>query len=95
MTCYLTDTLDPAELERGFNEGVFTAAKLYPANATTNSSHGVTSTDAIMPVLERMEKLGMPLLVHGEVTHPDIDILTGKHALLKRSWSRCVSACPA
>ena len=74
MTCYLTDTLDPAELERGFSEGVFTAAKLYPANATTNSSHGVTSTDAIMPVLERMEKLGMPLLVHGEATHPDIDI---------------------
>ena len=74
MTCYLTDSLDPAELERGFKEGVFTAAKLYPANATTNSSHGVTSTDAIMPVLERMEKLGMPLLVHGEVTHADIDI---------------------
>lgn len=53
---------------------MFTAAKLYPANATTNSSHGVTSTDAIMPVLERMEKLGMPLLVHGEVTHAEIDI---------------------
>ena len=63
MTCYLTDTLDPNEVERGFNEGVFTAAKLYPANATTNSSHGVTSIDAIMPVL-----------VHGEVTHADIDI---------------------
>ncbi|MBY1055242.1 dihydroorotase [Citrobacter europaeus] len=74
MTCYLTDTLDPNELERGFNEGVFTAAKLYPANATTNSTHGVTSIDAIMPVLELMEKLGMPLLVHGEVTHADIDI---------------------
>lgn len=74
MTCYLTDTLDPNEIERGFNEGVFTAAKLYPANATTNSSHGVTSTDAIMPVLERMEKLGMPLLVHGEVTDAEIDI---------------------
>ena len=74
MTCYLTDSLDPNELERGFNEGVFTAAKLYPANATTNSSHGVTSVDAIMPVLERMEKIGMPLLVHGEVTHADIDI---------------------
>ncbi|ASV54960.1 Dihydroorotase [Lelliottia jeotgali] len=74
MTCYLTDSLDPNEVERGFKEGVFTAAKLYPANATTNSSHGVTSTDAIMPVLERMEKLGMPLLIHGEVTHPDIDI---------------------
>ncbi|EPV2497180.1 dihydroorotase [Enterobacter cloacae] len=74
MTCYLTDTLDPNEVERGFNEGVFTAAKLYPANATTNSSLGVTSIDAIMPVLERMQKLGMPLLVHGEVTHADIDI---------------------
>lgn len=74
MTCYLTDTLDPAELERGARQGVFTAAKLYPANATTNSSHGVTSIDAIMPVLERMEKIGMPLLVHGEVTHPDVDI---------------------
>ncbi len=74
MTCYLTDTLDANELEHGFNEGVFTAAKLYPANATTNSSHGVTSIDAIMLVLERMEKIGMPLLVHGEVTHADIDI---------------------
>ncbi|WP_058913950.1 dihydroorotase [Entomohabitans teleogrylli] len=74
MTCYLTDSLDADELERGFREEVFTAAKLYPANATTNSSHGVTSTDAIMPVLERMEKLGMPLLVHGEVTHADVDI---------------------
>lgn len=74
MTCYLTDSLEPDEVERGFNEGVFTAAKLYPANATTNSSHGVTSIDAIMPVLERMQKLGMPLLVHGEVTHAEIDI---------------------
>ena len=94
MTCYLTDTLDPAELERGFNEGVFTAAKLYPANATTNSSHGVTSTDAIMPVLERMEKLGMSLLVHGEVTILISIFLTGKRDLSKRSWSRCASACP-
>lgn len=74
MTCYLTDSLDPNEVERGFKEGVFTAAKLYPANATTNSSHGVTSIDAIMPVLERMQTLGMPLLVHGEVTHAEIDI---------------------
>ncbi|MDF2778203.1 MAG: pyrC [Enterobacteriaceae bacterium] len=74
MTCYLTDSLDPNEVERGFREGVFTAAKLYPANATTNSSHGVTSIDAIMPVLERIQMLGMPLLVHGEVTHAEIDI---------------------
>ncbi len=74
MTCYLTDTLDPDELERGFNQQVFTAAKLYPANATTNSSHGVSNIDAISPVLARMEKIGMPLLVHGEVTQSDIDI---------------------
>lgn len=74
MTCYLTDSLNPDELERGFNAGVFIAAKLYPANATTNSSHGVTRIDTIMPVLERMEKLGMPLLVHGEVTDAEIDI---------------------
>ncbi|MBS0847663.1 dihydroorotase [Citrobacter sp. JGM124] len=74
MTCYLTDTLEPDVLEQGFRQGVFTAAKLYPANATTNSSHGVTSTAAIMPVLERMQKIGMPLLIHGEVTHADIDI---------------------
>lgn len=56
MTCYLTDSLDPNELERGFNEGVFTAAKLYPANATANSSHGVTSVDAIMPYLSAWKK---------------------------------------
>lgn len=74
MTCYLTDTLDPRELIKGFEKGVFTAAKLYPANATTNSSHGVTDIHAIYPLLEQMQKLGMPLLVHGEVTDPEIDI---------------------
>lgn len=94
MTCYLTDTLDPTELERGFREGVFTAAKLYPANATTNSSHGVTSIDAIMPVLERMEKLGMPLLVHGEVTHADIDIFDREARFIETVMEPCASACP-
>lgn len=74
MTCYLTDSLDPDELSRGFEQGVFTAAKLYPANATTNSSHGVTNVKGIYPVLERMQKIGMPLLIHGEVTHQDVDI---------------------
>lgn len=74
MTCYLTDGLDPDVLEQGFHQGVFTAAKLYPAHATTNSSHGVTDIAAIMPVLERMQKIGMPLLVHGEVTQAEIDI---------------------
>ena len=74
MTCYLTDSADPAEIERGFREGVFTACKLYPANATTNSAHGVSDIRNIYPVLEMMSRNGMPLLVHGEVTHADIDI---------------------
>jgi len=74
MVCYLTDTIDADEVARGFNEGVFTACKLYPANATTNSAHGVTDIKNIYPVLEAMQKIGMPLLVHGEVTHQDVDI---------------------
>lgn len=74
LTCYLTNSLDPDEISQGFEQGVFTAAKLYPANATTNSQHGVSDVKAIYPVLERMQKIGMPLLIHGEVTHSDVDI---------------------
>ncbi|QDY41611.1 dihydroorotase [Candidatus Pantoea soli] len=74
MTCYLTDSLDPEEVARGYRDGIFTAAKLYPAHATTNSSHGVTSIAAIAPVLERMQQIGMPMLVHGEVTDAHVDI---------------------
>ncbi len=74
MTCYLTDSLDAAEVEKGFSAGVFTAAKLYPAHATTNSSQGVTHIATIATVLERMQKIGMPLLIHGEVTDSHIDI---------------------
>jgi dihydroorotase len=74
MTCYLTDTTDPEEVSVGVREGVFTAVKLYPARATTNSSFGVTDYGQIAPVLERMAGLGMPLLIHGEVTDPEIDV---------------------
>jgi dihydroorotase len=74
MTCYLTDHTDPQDLISGFKSGVFTAAKLYPAHATTNSAHGVTSVDHIMPVLEAMAEAGMPLLTHGEVTRAEVDI---------------------
>ncbi|CNJ76275.1 dihydroorotase [Yersinia mollaretii] len=74
MTCYLTDTLDINELTAGFEQGVFTAAKLYPANATTNSNHGVSDIPAIYPLFERMQKIGMPLLIHGEVTDAAVDI---------------------
>ena len=62
MTCYLTDQVDPDELARGHAEGVWTAAKLYPAGATTNSAQGVTDIRNIYPALERMQDIGMPLL---------------------------------
>ncbi|WP_145493904.1 dihydroorotase [Yersinia aleksiciae] len=74
MTCYLTDSLDVNELTAGFEQGVFTAAKLYPANATTNSNQGVSDIPAIYPLFEQMQKIGMPLLIHGEVTDAAVDI---------------------
>jgi dihydroorotase len=74
MTCYLTDTTSPDDIARGYAEGIWVAAKLYPAGATTNAHHGVTSIAGIAPVLERMERIGMKLLVHGEATDPAVDI---------------------
>lgn len=74
MTAYLTDDIDPAEITRGFESGAWTAAKMYPANATTNSSSGVTDVRNIEAVLARMEEIDMPLLIHGEVTDHTVDI---------------------
>jgi len=84
MTCYLTDASDPAEIARGFKEAVFAAVKLYPAHATTHSAHGVTDVDNVMAVLERMAALGMPLLVHGEVTDPAVDIFDREAVFIER-----------
>lgn len=84
MTCYLTDRTDPDDLARGAAEGIFTAAKLYPAGATTNSAQGVTDLAHIRPVLARMERIGLPLLVHGEVTDPDVDIFDREAVFLER-----------
>ena len=94
MTCYLTDGTDPDELARGHESGVFTAAKLYPANATTNSAHGVTDIRNIMPVLQRMEKTGMPLLVHGEVTDPEVDIFDREAVFIERVLGPLVRELP-
>ena len=74
MTAYLTDNIDAREIEAGFTQRILTACKLYPANATTNSAHGVTSVARIAEVLETMQRLDMPLLIHGEVTSPDVDV---------------------
>ena len=84
MTAYLTDSIDPQEIERGYGEGVFTAAKLYPAGATTNSDSGVTAIAWIEPVLAVMERIGMPLLIHGEVTDGDIDIFDREAVFIER-----------
>ncbi len=74
MTAYLTDTADADELAAGYSSGVFTAVKLYPANATTNSAFGLTDLRKVHGVLERLQSIGMPLLIHGEVTDPTVDI---------------------
>ena len=84
MTCYLTDSTDPQEIAGGYGEGVFTAVKLYPARATTNSALGVTDYDRISPVLERMAVLGMPLLIHGEVTDPEVDVFDREAVFIER-----------
>ena len=84
MTCYLTDDTSPDELEAGRREGVWVAAKLYPAHATTNSAHGVTDVRNIRGCLERMERIGMPLLVHGEVTDAEVDIFDREAVFLDR-----------
>ncbi len=84
MTAYLTDTIEAQELVTGHQKGVFTAAKLYPANATTNSAAGVSDVKKIYPVLEAMQKAGMPLLVHGEVVSDDIDIFDREAVFIDR-----------
>ena len=84
MTCYLTDTTDPEEVARGYEEGVFAAAKLYPAHATTNSAYGVTDLARISSVLERMSAIGTPLLIHGEVTDPEVDVFDREAVFIER-----------
>jgi dihydroorotase len=85
MTCYLTDATDPREVEDGFRRGVWVACKLYPAGATTNAAHGVRDLAALAPVLERMERIGMPVLIHGEATDPDVDIFDRESVFVEKS----------
>ena len=94
MTSYLTDGIDGAMLARGHAEGVFTAAKLYPAHATTGSAHGVTDVRNIYPALEAMQKAGMPLLIHGEVTDSAVDIFDREAVFIDRVLSGLVQDFP-
>lgn len=95
MTCYLTDTIDPAEVARGHADQVWTAAKLYPAGATTNSQHGVTDIRRAYPVLEMMQKIGMPLLLHGEVTDREVDIFDREQVYIDRVLTPLLKDFPA
>jgi len=94
MTCYLTDETDPDDVERGFRDGVLAAIKLYPANATTNSAAGVTDYRKIARVLERMQKIDMPFLMHGEEVGADIDIFDREAEFINRRLSNWVKEFP-
>jgi dihydroorotase len=85
MTCYLTDDTLPSDVAEGFASGIFTAAKLYPAHATTNAQHGVTTIGAIRRVLDRMERIGMPLLIHGESTDPAVDVFDREELFIEQT----------
>jgi dihydroorotase len=95
MTCYLTDDADADVIIRGFEASVFTACKLYPAHATTNSAHGVTNVANIRGVLEAMQRAGMPLLVHGEVTDRHVDIFDREAVFIDRTLAGLVRDFPA
>ena len=84
MTLYLTDITSAEEIGRAKAGGVVHAVKLYPAGATTNSDAGVTDLRKTYAALEALQKLGMPLLVHGEVTNPDIDIFDREAVFIER-----------
>ena len=94
MTCYLTDDTDPDEVESGFRAGVFTAVKMYPANATTNSAFGVTDFKKIRRVLERMEKIGMIFLMHGEEADPEIDVFDREAVFIERRLAPMIKDFP-
>lgn len=84
MTLYLTEDTDPDDLAAAHAAGLITAAKLYPAGATTNSNSGVRDFTRIRPVLERMAEIGLPLCVHGEVTDPAVDIFDREAVFIDR-----------
>lgn len=84
MVAYLTESLDPEEIRRGCEEEVFRAVKLYPAGATTNSDSGVRDLANVRRVLEVMQEISLPLLVHGEVTDPDVDIFDREAVFIER-----------
>lgn len=95
IVAYLTDATDADDLAHGAKAGIFTAAKLYPAHATTGSAHGVTDVRRIAPVLERMQAIGLPLLIHGEVTDHAVDIFDREAVFIDRVLAPLMADFPA
>ena len=95
MVLYLTDNTTAEEINKASQADFLYAAKYYPAGATTNSESGVTRLENIYPVLEEMEKVGMPFLVHGEVTDSDIDIFDREQVFIDRHLCDVVKQFPA
>ncbi len=94
MTLYLTDNLSPKEIAAAKASGVVHGVKLYPAGATTNSDSGVTDIECTYPVLEAMQKHGLPLLVHGEVTDPEVDVFDREAVFIQRHLAPLVHRFP-
>jgi len=94
MTLYLTDNTSPDTIQEAVSAGI-TAAKLYPAGATTHSDSGVTAMERIFPALEAMSEAGMPLLVHGEVTRPEVDIFDREACFIEEQLQALAERYPA
>ncbi len=95
MTLYLTDKTTIKDIESAAKEPNIVAIKFYPAGATTNSQSGVTSIDKVFPVLEAMQKLDMPLLVHGEVTDENVDIFDREAVFIDKVLEKIVKSFPS
>ncbi len=95
MTLYLTGATTGAEIRRAKESGIVHAVKLYPAGATTNSEAGVSSLKAIYPVLEAMQEVDLPLLVHGEVTDATVDVFDRERVFLESELVQIVAKFPA
>lgn len=95
LTLYLTDDTRPVEVERARAAGFIIGIKYYPAGATTNSASGVTDLSRVYPALAAMEKCGLPLLVHGEVTDSDVDVFDRERVFVERVLARIVHDFPA
>ncbi|MDH5378553.1 MAG: dihydroorotase, partial [Gammaproteobacteria bacterium] len=94
MTLYLTESLSVTEIEKAALDPHIHGVKLYPAGATTNSDSGVRDVQAVLPVLEKMEELGLPLLVHGEVTNPEVDVFDRESVFIEKTLNGLITRFP-